>query len=50
MTGAFIKTKVDPSVSVSVTGFGLPRGGNKAWADFLDKNVRLARYMIREIH
>ncbi|KAJ7850042.1 alpha/beta-hydrolase [Mycena olivaceomarginata] len=38
MTGAFIKTKVDPSVSVSVTGFGLPRGGNKAWADFLDKN------------
>jgi len=39
MTGAFIKTSVDPSISVSVNGFGLPRGGNQAWADFLDKQV-----------
>ncbi|KAK7053536.1 lipase-3 domain-containing protein [Favolaschia claudopus] len=39
MTGAMIKNAVDPSVKVSVTGFGLPRGGNKAWADFLDDQV-----------
>ncbi|KAK7031453.1 lipase-3 domain-containing protein [Favolaschia claudopus] len=38
MTGAFIKSKVDPSVEVTVTGFGLPRGGNQEWADFLDQN------------
>jgi len=43
MTGLFIKNNVDPSVEVTVTGFGLPRGGNKAWADFLDQNVRLRR-------
>jgi hypothetical protein len=41
MTGAMIKSAVDPSVEVVVTTFGLPRGGNKAWADFLDSNVRL---------
>ncbi|KAJ7868689.1 alpha/beta-hydrolase [Mycena leptocephala] len=39
MTGAMIKSAVDPSVEVVVTTFGLPRGGNKAWADFLDSNV-----------
>ncbi|KAJ7108990.1 alpha/beta-hydrolase [Mycena crocata] len=39
MTGAMIKDAVDPSVDVSVTGFGLPRGGNQAWADFLDSGV-----------
>ncbi|KAJ7772720.1 alpha/beta-hydrolase [Mycena maculata] len=39
MTGALIKDAVDPSVDVSVTGFGLPRGGNVAWADFLDSGV-----------
>ncbi|KAJ6561212.1 alpha/beta-hydrolase [Mycena vulgaris] len=39
MTGALIKNAVDPSVEVSVTGFGLPRGGNKEWADFLDSGV-----------
>ncbi|KAJ7698320.1 alpha/beta-hydrolase [Mycena rosella] len=39
MTGAMIKDAVDPSVAVSVTGFGLPRGGNAAWADFLDSGV-----------
>jgi len=39
MTGAMIKGAVDPSVDVSVTGFGLPRGGNQAWADFLDSAV-----------
>ncbi|KAJ6459968.1 alpha/beta-hydrolase [Mycena sanguinolenta] len=39
MTGAMIKGAVDPSVDVVVTTFGLPRGGNEAWANFLDSNV-----------
>ncbi|KAJ6617613.1 alpha/beta-hydrolase [Mycena sp. CBHHK59/15] len=39
MTGAMIKAAVDPSVDVTVTTFGLPRGGNQQWADFLDSNV-----------
>ncbi|KAJ7653405.1 alpha/beta-hydrolase [Mycena rosella] len=39
MTGAMIKGAVDPSVNVVVTTFGLPRGGNQAWANFLDSNV-----------
>ncbi|KAJ7106652.1 alpha/beta-hydrolase [Mycena epipterygia] len=39
MTGAMIKDAVDPSVNVVVTTFGLPRGGNRAWADFLDSDV-----------
>ncbi|KAJ7093495.1 alpha/beta-hydrolase [Mycena epipterygia] len=39
MTGAMIKNAVDPSIDVTVTGFGLPRGGNPAWADFLDSGV-----------
>jgi hypothetical protein len=43
MTGAMIKSAVDPSVEVVVTTFGLPRGGNEAWADFLDSNVRRFR-------
>jgi len=39
MTGAMIKNAVDPSVEVTVSGFGLPRGGNQEWADFLDSGV-----------
>ncbi|KAF7309482.1 Lipase-3 domain-containing protein [Mycena indigotica] len=39
MTGLWLKQKVDPSVKVTVAGFGLPRGGNQAWADLLDKEV-----------
>jgi hypothetical protein len=39
MTGMMIKDAVDPSVAVTVTTFGLPRGGNPAWADFLDNNL-----------
>jgi hypothetical protein len=41
MTGVMIKDAVDPSVNVAVTGYGLPRGGNEAWAKFLDSKVRL---------
>jgi hypothetical protein len=36
MTGLMIKNAVPPSVQVSVTGFGVPRGGNQEWADFID--------------
>ncbi|KAJ7643958.1 alpha/beta-hydrolase [Roridomyces roridus] len=36
MTGALIKTNVPSSVPVEITGFGLPRGGNEEWANFLD--------------
>ncbi|KAJ7828319.1 alpha/beta-hydrolase [Mycena leptocephala] len=39
MTAVMIKDAVDPSVDVSMTGFGLPRGGNQGWADFLDSQV-----------
>ncbi|KAJ7199796.1 alpha/beta-hydrolase, partial [Mycena pura] len=39
MTGAMLKLALAPSVQVVVTTFGLPRGGNKAWADFLDSKV-----------
>ncbi|KAJ7747181.1 alpha/beta-hydrolase [Mycena maculata] len=39
MTGAMIRSAVAPSVDVVITTFGLPRGGNKAWADFLDSNA-----------
>ncbi|KAJ7908195.1 alpha/beta-hydrolase [Mycena leptocephala] len=41
MTGALIKDAVDPSVAVEVTGYGMPRGGNQAWADFLDSKLGL---------
>ncbi|KAJ7027921.1 alpha/beta-hydrolase [Mycena alexandri] len=47
MTGALIKKSVDPSVEVTVTGFGLPRGGNQAWADFLDSDVGV-QYMTNQ--
>ncbi|KAJ7154478.1 alpha/beta-hydrolase [Mycena filopes] len=36
MTGALLKASLPSSVAVEVSGFGLPRGGNQAWADFLD--------------
>ncbi|KAF7317787.1 Lipase-3 domain-containing protein [Mycena kentingensis (nom. inval.)] len=39
MTGLWLKQNVDASIPVSVTGFGLPRGGNKEWADLLDSEV-----------
>jgi hypothetical protein len=39
MTVVMIKDAVDPSVDVSMPGFGLPRGGNQGWADFLDSQV-----------
>ncbi|KAK7026324.1 lipase-3 domain-containing protein [Favolaschia claudopus] len=41
MTGALIKDNVGSDVDVTVTTFGMPRGGNKAWADFLDSKLGL---------
>ncbi|KAJ7791328.1 hypothetical protein B0H13DRAFT_2689880 [Mycena leptocephala] len=41
MTAVMIKDAVDPSVDVSMTGFGLPRGGNQGWADFLGSQLGL---------
>ncbi|KAJ7887706.1 alpha/beta-hydrolase [Mycena leptocephala] len=41
MAAVMIKDAVDPSVDVSMTGFGLPRGGNQGWADFLDSQLGL---------
>ncbi|KAJ7616566.1 alpha/beta-hydrolase [Roridomyces roridus] len=37
MTGLMIKNAVDPSVDVTVTTFGMPRGGNTNWANLLDQ-------------
>ncbi|KAJ6468005.1 alpha/beta-hydrolase [Mycena vitilis] len=42
MTGVLVKNAVDPSVEVTVTGFGLPRGGNQAWADFVDTKIGMS--------
>ncbi|KAJ7197978.1 alpha/beta-hydrolase [Mycena pura] len=39
MTGAMLKLALAPSVKVVVTTFAPPRGGNKAWADFLDLKI-----------
>ncbi|KAJ7913227.1 alpha/beta-hydrolase [Mycena leptocephala] len=39
LTGLMIKDAVPPSVQVSVTGFGVPRGGNQEWADFIDAKL-----------
>ncbi|KAJ7173602.1 alpha/beta-hydrolase [Mycena filopes] len=47
MTAAFLKNSVDPSVDISLAVFGLPRGGNQAWADFLDNTVGV-KYMTNQ--
>ncbi|KAJ7027920.1 alpha/beta-hydrolase [Mycena alexandri] len=47
MTAAFLKQSVDPSIDVSLAVFGLPRGGNQAWADFLDSTVGV-KYMTNQ--
>ena len=36
-----LKEKLDPSVQVTTTVFGLPRVGNQEWADFVDATVRV---------
>lgn len=37
--GMMLRMKLDPSVAVTTTVFGLPRVGNKAWADLVDSTV-----------
>lgn len=36
----FLAQHLDPSISIKSVTFGLPRTGNKAWADFVDKIVK----------
>ena len=38
MTSTFLKQNLN-GLNVSTAVFGLPRGGNQAWADFVDSNV-----------
>ena len=37
--GMMLKMKLDPSIAITTTVFGLPRVGNKAWADLVDQTV-----------
>lgn len=39
MDSVMFKMLLDPSITVSTTVFGLPRGGNQAWADLVDSTV-----------
>lgn len=39
MDAVMLKQQLDPSISVSAAVFGLPRGGNQAWADLVDSNL-----------
>ena len=36
----FLANKLDPSIKIRSVGFGLPRVGNKEWANFVDKTVQ----------
>lgn len=36
----FLASRLDPSINIRSVGFGLPRVGNKEWADFVDKAVQ----------
>ncbi|PIL34143.1 hypothetical protein GSI_03854 [Ganoderma sinense ZZ0214-1] len=37
--GMMLKMKLDPRIAVTTTVFGLPRVGNKAWADLVDRTL-----------
>ncbi|RDX50054.1 alpha/beta-hydrolase [Lentinus brumalis] len=37
--GMMLRMKLDPSIAVTTTVFGLPRVGNKAWADLVDSTL-----------
>ena len=39
LDGMMLRMKLDPSIAVTTTVFGLPRVGNKAWADLVDATV-----------
>ena len=36
----FLAKHLDPSIGIKTVVFGLPRTGNKKWADFVDKTVQ----------
>jgi len=36
LDGTFLKLQLDPTVSVRVVGYGMPRVGNQAFANFID--------------
>ncbi|CAK5266192.1 unnamed protein product [Mycena citricolor] len=38
LTGSMLRESLDPSVSVTISTFGMPRAGNQAWANFVDSN------------
>lgn len=40
MDSLMFALNLDPSVPITTTVFGLPRGGNQAFADLLDSKVR----------
>jgi predicted lipase len=40
MDSLMLSLNLDSSVPISTTVFGLPRGGNQAYADLLDQHVR----------
>jgi len=42
MDAVMIKQNVPSDVDVVTRVFGLPRGGNQEWADFVDKTVRIS--------
>ncbi|EJF57637.1 alpha/beta-hydrolase [Dichomitus squalens] len=37
--GVMLKMKLDPSIAITTTVFGLPRVGNQAWADLVDSTL-----------
>lgn len=39
MDSVFLKSKLPADVPIKTTVFGLPRGGNQEWADFVDKTL-----------
>ena len=39
MDGVMLRKRLPASISVNTVVFGLPRGGNKAWADLVDSTV-----------
>jgi len=39
MDALMLKQNLDPSVEITTTVFGLPRGGNAAWANFIDATL-----------
>lgn len=39
MDAVMLRQNLDPSVEISTVVFGLPRGGNQAWADLVDSEL-----------